>query len=147
MIRRAVARDALRVAELEERNLGDDAWSFGLVSQGVAGEVPTTHWWVAEHEGRLIGHAVVSAVEDVAELQRISVDVDQRRSGVASDLLASVEAFALAKGVERMLLEVREDNLAARAFYAACGYTTLHRRPRYYADGAAAEVMEKLLST
>jgi len=145
-VRRAVVGDALRAAELEERNLGGDAWPFGLVAQGVAGEVPTTHWWVAEIDGVLAGHAVVSVVAEIAELQRISVDATHRRAGVASALLAAVERLAVEQGAERVLLEVREDNAAARSFYVARGYSTLDRRPRYYADGATAEIMVKDLS-
>ena len=113
---------------------------------GVGGEVPTTHWRVAEHDGALVGHAVVSVVAEIAELQRISVDAAYRRSGVASALLAAVESLAAEQGAERILLEVREDNVGARSFYVARGYATLDRRPRYYADGATAEVMMKDLS-
>ena len=144
-VRLAGPADALGVAELEERNLGPDAWSFALVSQGVAGDVPTTHWFVAETADGLAGHAVVSVVADVAELQRISVAAPLRRTGVASALLAATEALAIRLGARRVLLEVREDNAAARSFYAARGYVALDRRPRYYADGAAAEVWVKQL--
>jgi ribosomal-protein-alanine N-acetyltransferase len=146
MIRRARPSDALRVAALEEANLGPDAWPFGFVAEGVAGSVPTTQWWVAEREGRLLGHAVVSVVADVAELQRISVVTDARRTGVAGELLGAVVAVSVAEGAERMLLEVREDNDGARAFYSAHGFTELDRRPDYYADGATAVVMERRLS-
>jgi ribosomal-protein-alanine N-acetyltransferase len=146
VIRRAEVGDALRVSELEHRNLGSDAWPFGFVAQGVAGEVPTAHWFVADVDGELIGHAVVSVVAEIAELQRISVDVEQRRGGLATALLATVEALARDLGAERVLLEVREDNDGARAFYAAAGFEVLARRERYYADGTAAEVMAKDLS-
>ncbi len=37
-----------------------------------------------------------------------------------------------------MLLEVREDNAGALAFYAARGFVEVDRRPRYYRDGATA---------
>jgi ribosomal-protein-alanine N-acetyltransferase len=40
-----------------------------------------------------------------------------------------------------VLLEVREDNAAARAFYAAHAFTEIDRRRRYYRDGATAIVL------
>ena len=40
-----------------------------------------------------------------------------------------------------LLLEVREDNRPAIAFYAARGLVEIDRRPRYYRDGATAVVM------
>ena len=42
---------------------------------------------------------------------------------------------------ERLLLEVREDNRGALAFYASQGFVEIDRRARYYADGATAVVM------
>ena len=40
-----------------------------------------------------------------------------------------------------MLLEVREDNAGALAFYAAGGFAEIDRRRRYYRDGATAVVL------
>ncbi len=95
---------------------------------------------------RVVGYVVVSVAGDVAELQRIAVDPTRRRGGVASRLLADVTRLALADGAERLLLEVREDNAGALAFYAARGFTELARRPRYYRDGATAVVLERPLT-
>ncbi|GAA1476586.1 hypothetical protein GCM10009623_10320 [Nocardioides aestuarii] len=89
--------------------------------------------------GSVAGYAVVSVAADVAELQRIAVDPALRRTGVATLLLDA--GVAVSGEAERMLLEVREDNEGAQAFYAARGFTELDRRPRYYRDGAAALVM------
>ena len=81
------------------------------------------------------------SVVDVAELQRIAVDAQHRRGGVASALLDACVGAARAGGANRLLLEVREDNAGALAFYAARGFTEVDRRPRYYRDGATAVVM------
>ena len=48
MIRPATAADVDAIAGLERENLGDDAWSRGLVEEGVAGELPTVRYLVAE---------------------------------------------------------------------------------------------------
>jgi [ribosomal protein S18]-alanine N-acetyltransferase len=150
VIRAAEIEDAPAIAGLERDALGSDAWSETLVTEGAAGRVPTTLYVVAtspsvEPVDTVIGYAAVSIV-DVAELQRIAVAATQRRTGVATDLLARVEAEVRARQVDRLLLEVREDNLGACAFYAARGFTELDRRPRYYADGTTAVVLLKELS-
>lgn len=157
MIREAVAEDAPAIAALERDALGPDAWSETMVMEGAAGRIPTTLYVVATNspverveppslvepvETRLVGYAAVSIV-DVAELQRIAVAATQRRTGVATALLARVEAEARARHVDRLLLEVREDNHVACTFYAARGFTELDRRPRYYADGTTAVVLAK----
>ena len=141
----AGADDVPALARLEAVCLGDDAWSTGLITEGVAGSVPTVSWLVARLRGGVVGHAVVSCAGDIAELQRIAVDTECRRQGIASGLLAAVVDQASRDGCARLLLEVREDNTAALAFYAARGFVEVDRRPRYYRDGATAAVMRRPL--
>jgi len=105
--------------------------------------LPTVHYLVAESEGLVVGHAVASLVADVAELQRIAVSSGSRRQGVARALLDEVVALAVQEDIGRLLLEVREDNEAALAFYTAQGFVELDRRPRYYRDGTSAVVLER----
>ena len=142
-VRAATEADVDAIAASEADNLGADAWSHALVEEGVAGRLPTVHYLVAEEERRLVGHAVASLAGEIAELQRIAVSADHRRSGVATALLDEVLALAGAGGADRVLLEVREDNADALAFYAARGFDELDRRRRYYRDGATAVVLSR----
>lgn len=144
-VREGTVDDAAAVAALERDCLGRDAWSEGLVREGLAGGLPTVHYLVAEVGGEVVGHAVASHAGDVVELQRIAVRREHRRAGVAGALLARVAAVA--EPGDRVLLEVREDNAAARAFYDRAGFVGLARRERYYADGAAALVLEASASS
>ena len=144
-VRPATPEDVDAVAASEAENLGPDAWSHGLVEEGVRGRLPTVHYLVAEEDGRVVGHAVASVVADVAELQRIAVAPEWRRRGVAAALLDAVAAIAVPAGADRILLEVREDNAAALSFYAAHGFVEVDRRPRYYRDGATAVVLRRPL--
>jgi ribosomal-protein-alanine N-acetyltransferase len=150
VIRPAVPDDAPAVAALEREALGADAWSENLVSEGVAGRVPTTLYLVAEQYGEsggvdLVGYAATSIVSDIAELQRIAVADGHRRRGVATQLLAAVQGEAMLRLADRILLEVREDNHPALGFYASAGFVELDRRPRYYADGTTAVILAREL--
>ena len=145
ILRPATADDVESIAASEADNLGSDAWSAGLVAEGVAGRLPTVHYLVAEDSGRVVGHAVASLVADIGELQRIAVAADHRRRGVAAALLAKVTALAADSGADRLLLEVREDNADALGFYAAQGFVEVDRRRRYYHDGATAVVLRRSL--
>jgi ribosomal-protein-alanine N-acetyltransferase len=145
-VRLATAADVDAVVTLEETCLGADAWSRGLVEQGIAAALPTVSYLVAEvdgPDGTVVGHAVASAAGDDAELQRIAVAPAYRRHGLASALLAAVEARAARDGARRLLLEVREDNTTAAAFYESRGFVEVGRRRGYYRDGAAAVVLGK----
>ena len=68
-----------------------------------------------------------------------------RRRGLAAALLDEVVTLAVRARAERLLLEVREDNQPALAFYAGYGFVEVDRRRRYYRDGAAAVVLVRPL--
>ncbi|WP_296605510.1 ribosomal protein S18-alanine N-acetyltransferase [Nocardioides sp.] len=144
-VRPAGPDDVSAIAALERSCLGADAWSEGLVREGVTGALPTIGYLVAEADGRVVGHATVSVVGDIAELQRIAVDPAYRRRGLASDLLDATIALARGGRADRLLLEVREDNGGALSFYAAREFVEIDRRRRYYRDGATAVVMRRSL--
>lgn len=140
-VRRATIADLSRIAELEVVCVGADAWSEALIGQGLADELPTVAYFVSAVEGIPVGYAVASYVDDLAELQRIGVDPAFRRSGVASALVDAV--VAAAADATRILLEVREDNVAGRAFYERLGFAEIDRRRKYYRDGETAIVLSK----
>ena len=148
MIRAAEPGDGPAIASLEQEAFGSDAWSDALVFEGLAGKLPGTLYLVAEDDASpaVVGYAAASLFADVAELQRIAVATGVRRTGIASALLASVEAEARLRYSEQLLLEVRENNPAALAFYARRGFTEVNRRPRYYADGTTAIVLARRLT-
>ncbi len=144
-VRPAGPDDVDAVAVLEEECLGVDAWSHGLVHDGILGDLPTITYLVAEVGGEVVGHAVTSSAGDIAELQRIAVSPAHRRHGIAASLLAGVVDAARRTVADRLLLEVREDNRGALAFYAGQGFVEIDRRPRYYSDGTTAVVMRRPL--
>jgi ribosomal-protein-alanine N-acetyltransferase len=144
-VRPAASDDVDAVARLEEECLGVDAWSEALVRDGILGDLPTISYLVAELDGSVVGYAVTSSAGDIAELQRIAVDESYRRRGVAASLLAGVVDAARRTPADRLLLEVREDNRGAIAFYAGQGFVEIDRRPRYYADGTTAVVLRRPL--
>jgi ribosomal-protein-alanine N-acetyltransferase len=141
MIRAAVPADVDAVCRLEATCQGADAWSAWLVRDGVEGGLPTVSYLVADVEGEVVGYAVGSYVGDIAELQRLGVTPAMRRTGVAPARHRVVGARATAAGANRLLLEVREDNAGALAFYAARGFIEIDRRARYYRDGTTAVVL------
>lgn len=133
--------DLEALTALEDECEGEDAWSRALLAAGLAGTVPTVSYLVADGDSGVVGYAVLSCVDDIAELQRIGVTSGLRRSGIGSQLLEQALAVAHREGAQRLLLEVRDDNREAIAMYAAHGFVEIHRRPRYYRDGATAIVM------
>lgn len=140
-VRRATAGDVAAVAGLELEAFPEDAWTAEYLRAAVDGGVPAAHLLVAEEAGVIVGHAIVSVVYEIAELQRIAVTASRRRQGIAGSLLDETMALASDEGAERLLLEVRERNAPAIAFYRKAGFAEIDRRARYYADGSTAIVL------
>ncbi len=91
------------------------------------------------------GFVLVRIAADEAEILTLAVRPTARRSGVGSRLMHAAADRAASAGAERLLLEVAEDNVAARAIYARLGFEEAGRRPRYYARADAPPVDALLL--
>jgi ribosomal-protein-alanine N-acetyltransferase len=70
-----------------------------------------------------------------ARLYSLVVDPAARGRGLGRVLLADAERQARRAGCSGLRLEVRQDNAAANALYAAAGYHRLAPLPGYYQDG------------
>ena len=77
---------------------------------------------------------VVALPRSGMEIENIIVDQALLRRGCATLLLRELLSRAAGEGGCRVLLEVRESNAAARAFYARWGFQTTGRRRKYYRD-------------
>jgi ribosomal-protein-alanine N-acetyltransferase len=92
------------------------------------------------------GLVLARVAADQAEILTLGVVPSARRRGLGAALLRAAETRAGDAGARSMFLEVSADNLAARALYAAAGYTAAGRRARYYADGSDALVLSRPLN-
>lgn len=101
--------------------------------------------------GTTYSFALIRVVADEAEVLTLATDPTKRRQGLAKAALTDGEKSAEMAGAKTMFLEVGEDNSAAKALYAECGYTQVGRRPGYYlpknAAPIAALVMRKKLKS
>ena len=94
-----------------------------------------------------MGYAGGWVVDGDLQILKVGVDPAWRRHGIARVLLARVADDARNLGARTSSLEVRAANAGAQALYAALGYETLGRRPRYYSDGEDALIMRGPLPT
>lgn len=112
-----------------------EAWDEAAIATLLA--TPGTAALLLSHDGM----AMLRVAADEAEILTLAVRPESRRRGAGRGLLVAAMQAATAAGASRMLLEVAEDNAAARALYAATGFAPVGRRPRYYPDGRDAMVL------
>jgi [ribosomal protein S18]-alanine N-acetyltransferase len=131
---------------LENDLFRDLPWSAAGFWSELAG-VPKTRWYVvAEDAGVLVGYAGMSAIAHEADVQTVAVRRDRQGTGIGDQLVEALLAEARHRGVNRVMLEVRDGNAAAQRLYERHGFTGLGRRRSYYGPGLDAVVMERRLS-
>lgn len=113
---------------------GADAFALQL-------DLPGAFGFVAPEGGFVLARVAL----DEAEILTLAVDPAIQRGGIGRRLLESAVAGAAARGAAVMFLEVSARNRPAQALYAACGFTEIGRRARYYAGGVDALVLRALI--
>ncbi len=103
--------------------------------------LPGSFGWIAPAGGMILARTVA----DQAEILTLAVNPAARRQGVARALVDATRRTAASRGALTLFLEVDAANHAARALYAAAGFTEIGRRPAYYGPGRPALVLECVL--
>lgn len=86
----------------------------------------------AGEAGELLGYAGLDVGGEEADVMTITVDPARRGGGIGTTLLLGLHEHAIARGVRRIVLEVRADNERAQHLYARHGYEAISRRRGYY---------------
>lgn len=88
----------------------------------------------ADVVGFIVARFQSDAQRRVVEILNLCTEEARRRSGIASALLANVATPSAEGQPCDVLLEVRESNLGAIAFYQAEGFSKIGKRPAFYSD-------------
>lgn len=100
-----------------EENFSDQVWQDRLKS-----EVAVT-FVASSNTGDDIGLITTAPYDDQAGLYSMWVAPEARKQGVAGLLVDAVIESVTARGFQKLLLDVGDDNQAAIAFYASKGFT------------------------
>ncbi len=92
---------------------------------------------VAERSGEVSGFMVSREIAGEIEVLNLATASETRRQGIATQLLASLDA-------EDVFLEVRESNRPARKLYEKLGFVVVGTRPEYYDDPVESALVMRL---
>jgi ribosomal-protein-alanine N-acetyltransferase len=121
------------LAALSERCL-EDAWSEAVVGNILA--TPGAFGFIAVVRGIPEAFILCRAGGGECDVLALGTLPEARRDGLARRLVERAVEEAAIRGAWRMVLEVAEDNEAARGLYARCAFSLVGRRPRYYRRSA-----------
>jgi len=122
-IRFATRVDAAAIAALSRDEIEHGlpwTWREPRVAHAIAD--PDTNVIVVGPPGAVVAFGVMYYADDDAHLLLFAVHRSQQRRGVGSALLQWLEEAARAAGAQRIRVEARMDNEAARSFYSERAY-------------------------
>ena len=131
IIYRLNSKDACAVAELEKACF-TLPWTKENYLQAL--EQSAFILYGIKREGQLVSYVSFYHLYDEIEIINIATESNFRRLGYANKLLSFVMFDAVKNGFKRVLLEVRESNMAAISLYKKLGFTKIGRRHKYYFD-------------
>ncbi len=89
---------------------------------------------VAEYEDRVVGFMIYELHKNRIHVLNFSVAPDYRRRGVGCQMVAKLIAKLSSQRRSRIMLEVRETNLAAQLFFRESGFRAVSVLRSYYED-------------
>lgn len=131
IVRELKVEDSAAVAEMEQQ-IFSDSWSEKSVLETV--QQKQSVCFAAEKAGHLLGYLLAYHAADEAEIARIAVQKEARRQGAAGKLMQALEHYCEEHKMEKLLLDVRESNEAARSFYTKSGFVEDGIRQGFYVN-------------
>lgn len=131
IVRELKVEDSVAVAEMEQQ-IFSDPWSEKSVMETV--QQKQSVCFAAEKAGHILGYLLVYHAADEAEIARIAVQKEARRQGAAGKLMQALEHYCEEHKMEKLLLDVRESNEAARSFYTKNGFVEDGIRQGFYTN-------------
>jgi [ribosomal protein S18]-alanine N-acetyltransferase len=89
---------------------------------------------VAEHDDRVVGFMIYELHKSRIHVLNLAVAADYRRRGVGSQMVAKLIAKLSAQRRSRVILEIRETNLAAQLFFRENAFRAVAVVRNFYAD-------------
>ena len=147
-VRRAVPADLDRIDAIEAASFDRDRFPRRNLARMLRGG--HTRFLLAEPgAGGQGGYLALNLRRNsrVARIYSLAVDPESRRQGLAEALIAAARYSAREAGCDRLRLEVRASNTAARRLYGRMGFHLRGERKDYYEDGETALLFEAAITT
>ncbi len=120
--------DISAVVALEEANQ-PQPWTVGILEGELAADDRS---YVVAEDGEVVGFGGVMVVGEEAHITNLLVAPEQRRRGIARQMMTRLIRDAVGMGARHLTLEVRAGNEAARRLYHRFGLAPVGVRPGYY---------------
>jgi [ribosomal protein S18]-alanine N-acetyltransferase len=129
-----------------ERSAYPKPWSRAVFESELDQVRGGSRYYVAARRGRsVVGYAGLWITPDPdgdqAHVTNVAVAPEQRRTGVATELMVALARYAIGRGCVAWTLEVRVSSVGAQELYRRFGFAPAGVRTRYYENTEDAIVM------
>ncbi|GAB6182770.1 ribosomal protein S18-alanine N-acetyltransferase [Thermodesulfovibrio hydrogeniphilus] len=127
-IRLAEARDLPSIHHIAIQSFSSP-WSMKSFAEELSN--PNSRVKVVEVEGEIVGYVVYRMISDEAEILSIAIKPEQRRKGLAKELIKNI-LDEIKHKARSCFLEVRASNIPAIKLYEKMGFQKKGLRKNYY---------------
>jgi [ribosomal protein S18]-alanine N-acetyltransferase len=131
-IRPAGQEDITDIAAIEKT--AQSAWSYAQIKAELEHSNTTILVAAKNRHKSIVGWCCARHIPPEAELLKITLMPQHRRSGIGSALISTLFKHCLKTQCNEIYLEVRLKNQAALQFYRKIGFLRLAQRKNYYRD-------------
>jgi ribosomal-protein-alanine N-acetyltransferase len=121
---------AAPISALHRACFPEEPWDEDAIAQIM--RMPGFFGHIACEEDVPAGFALALDLGKEVEILSLGVVLEARRTGMGSALLNALFCEAERRAAESIVLDVAANNTAARALYAATGFTVVGHRRNYY---------------
>lgn len=122
----------------------DDFWNSETLENELKSK--NSYYIVAKINDDIVGFAGIKVVLDEADIMNIVTKKDMRNLGIGSALFKAIIDYSKNNGINKLTLEVNENNLSAIHLYEKYGFEKIAERAKYYNGTDTAVIMQLYLN-
>ena len=118
-----------QIAELEKLCF-NDPWSENSIASELDNRLSC--WLVAIADDKVVGYVGSQTVLGETDMMNIAIHPENRKQGIATELIGALIEALNERGSHSLMLEVRASNEPAKSLYLKLGFEVVGIRKNYY---------------
>jgi ribosomal-protein-alanine N-acetyltransferase len=137
MVREALNQDFNKINEIGLL-IKEDFSTIYRIEENIKNDY--VHIYVYEQDNNVLGFIQIEDHFEITDIINIAVDKNYQGKGIGKELIQYVINNTKA---DKIMLEVKDNNLPAIKLYEFMGFKQIHVRPNYYDGNIDAIIMER----
>jgi ribosomal-protein-alanine N-acetyltransferase len=145
-MRDVMKADLEALLAIEEDLFQSEAWSKDVFESEFALLGVSRVYKVLENEGEIVGYFGLAIIDGVVDITTIAVTSQHQRLGLGTMMMNEILEISKQRGAQKVMLEVKPENLAAITLYQKFGFEVIGLRRNYYGPSKDALTMQRLVT-